>query len=259
MLEWRGNSLAILFGIMKLITQLKTKIKAYFELPPFTMEGLSFDDYFEWEAMVKKEYPVRYFVVETIPSALKTFRNKVWYDPMAWIIARTISKSHVLKIKSLKPGYPDETTIMLHANFQILANFVEKRLSQTNFSWWRDRKPSYLPEMVWDKVRWYARCPEAGKDHLRELTSDVMYSTAYADMKDLYWWWTEMYPRRLDEWADEKIWGEDATNSSAFMSVKVPGTSHRSTDVANELEKYYEDEDQEMLERLVKIRSSLWF
>jgi hypothetical protein len=243
---------------MNLIKRLKEKYKSFMEIPlVISMDGLSFEDFMEWERVLKSKYPVRYFVNFTLPQFWNRFSAIMWHTPVEWLTVRTVSRAHVLHIKSLKPLNHDECEIMLHANFQILVNFVEKRLSQVNYQWWDERRPKGMPKLIWNRVRWFSRTPEAGINHLKSMINEYPHQVHH-DIYDLYMWWTNRYTRRLEEWSDERIWGKDS-NLDEMDKCKVPGTNHPSTEVAAEIEEYYKKEENVMLERLIKIRSSLWF
>jgi hypothetical protein len=99
------------------------------------------------------------------------WRNAIWnevrYKPgvrqlnnLYWAIRhRTVNVYHVVKL-DLKPGYHDVTERMVHANFCLLAEYVEKE------------KP--FEHIDWD--------------------SDPEHQNAAAEMKALYKWWKEVYP-----------------------------------------------------------------
>lgn len=98
--------------------------------------------------------------------------NAVW-----WVRHRTINRFNVLKIQSLKPSYYDydKDTIMLHACFQLLVNYVEK---EKPFEWWGcDGK--------------------CNGGHYCGEGENRFYDTCYLrDVRNLYDWWTIERPRR---------------------------------------------------------------
>lgn len=220
------------------------------------------DAFLSHDSNMKKEFPVRYFLQNTLPESFKRHVSYRFDHMVNWVVYRTISRSHVLKIKSLKPGNPDEDTILLHSTFQVLVNFVELRMSQTNWSWWEDNRPRYMPKFIWKHVGWYSHSSEAGVAHLQAYLDDEhiqgLSRENHANQLDLYLWWTDRRKQRIEEWGHPRLWGENP-DPDTMMQDNVPGTNVSACSAAQELEKLYGEEDQEMLERLVKLRPSLWY
>jgi hypothetical protein len=220
------------------------------------------DAFLSHDSRMKKEYPVRYFLQDTLPYFFKRQISGRWSNVIDWVVQRTICRAHVVKIKSLKPGNPDEDTILLHAAFQVLVNFVEVRMSQTNWTWWEENKPRFMPKFIWKRVSWYSRNPEAGINHLQAYLDDEdiqgLSREYHQNQLDLYLWWTDRRVQRIEEWGHPRLWGENP-DPDEMMQSNVPGTNVPACDAAHALEKLYAEEDQEMLERLVKLRPSLWY
>jgi hypothetical protein len=124
----------------------------------------------------------------------------------------------------------DADTRILHANFQILVDYVERELA-------------WMQLIVEDKVRWYHRWVSIR--NARELALKYLHweitqvggeqgQSAQA-IKDLYLWWKDERPSRKDPW-DEFEEGQDAARA----------------------ESQHEDEDTEKLTELISIRGWLW-
>ncbi len=106
------------------------------------------------------------------------------------------------------------------------------------------------------------------KDFIEEGEEEVPTYQAIAakEMLELYTWWKEVYPKRPDPY--------DASGWSAYCDMRRERGYHlldmedrteeesamRNTALAksNEIEKAYNDEDEAMMIRLIKIRESLW-
>ena len=59
---------------------------------------------------------------------------KQFIDLKYWIIYRTINKFHIVNLHT-KPGYSDVTERLIHANFCLLAEFVEKENPFETIDW----------------------------------------------------------------------------------------------------------------------------
>lgn len=115
-------------------------------------------------------------------------------DPVWWLRYRTTHRYHVVQT-GLAPDYHDSVERMLYACFRLLVDFVEKECGG---------------------VRGLERQAKWGGRH-GEMATECLA---------LYWWWTEIRPRRGEEDFD--------------------------------MEDVYDARDDEMLVRLVKVRRWLW-
>jgi hypothetical protein len=106
------------------------------------------------------------------------------------------------------------------------------------------------------------------KDFIQEGEKEepTYQALAAREIFELYTWWKEIYPLRPDPY-DASGWSaycdmrrekgyhlldmEDRTEEEAEMRDKALAKS-------NEIEKAYNDEDEAMMIRLIKIRESLW-
>jgi hypothetical protein len=157
-----------------------------------------------------------------------------------WAIRhRTINRYDVV-YTDLKPGYHDVTQLIVHANFCLLAKFVE---------------------IEFDTIKW---------------DSDPEHQHAADEMKSLYKWWKEVYPHYEDndptnrpgvvrperEFIPYKV-DADGDPTSFTWDVK-PGQEHLEADYTKaclasiEYEDACQDEIEANLIRLAKIRPYLW-
>lgn len=172
----------------------------------------------KWEADCRREFPVRYFLRQTVPTFFgrlgHKFRNGYW-----WVMHRIHPRHryHVVRT-GLPPGYWDFDTQILHACFECLRRYVEIEVRE-----WEGREN-------WRTVK--------GHDPEDEfIRQDVERRT---EILALYDWWTKGRPARPEPWAKEP-WDQNVDGHEADRQ-----------------EQAQRDEDQEMLARLVKVRPFLW-
>lgn len=161
-----------------------------------------------------------------------------------YIVNRFVDRTHLLPTR-LTPGeYYDVDTKLFHAMFEALVDFIEieKAWMEVVFNdeMWRERKYPWWHRyrlLRWTRQR---RCPEAGLAYLAwemSLTGpDQKQADAAAEQLALYNWWKFLRPTRGDPY--------DIEGMTFEQRMKV--------------EAQYDQEDEEMLIRLIKIRRSLW-
>lgn len=238
------------------------------------------DEWVEFELRFKQEAPARYFLTHTLPMA--TWKRVSWKykDVTSWIRYRLV-RYHVVHT-GLEPGYYELETKMLHANFQLLVDFVEieKAWMQKGSNEREDNAPfrrllSYIPfRHVWRDLTFRSR--ELGLEHLHwEITlddpeldeherSDHQARTA-REVLDLYLWWKDIRPAREvipmpeDEF-DTLKYGILYTISDKFKRDHPAAYQARKdwSDAIHAQETNWAREDDENLIRLIKIRHSLW-
>lgn len=194
-------------------------------------------DYEAWQKSVKRKYPVRHFFNSTLYYFIRGIDRQI-KEAIWWVRYRTINRNHVIKASTLEPGWHDRDQRMLHVNFQILVDFVELELGRKEWKF-----PSLSrrdPKSGLESLDWEINDEEC-KRGPKPTQADI------AEMKKfLYLWWTVTRAQRIEPWAHESIWPKDVN------FAPIPGNQ------AAFLENLYGTEDQQMLEMLIKIRSSLW-
>ena len=138
-----------------------------------------------------------------------------------------------LTIRTLRPGWWDKDEVMLHAAFQLLADFVEQEHPDRHIDW----------------------------------NHDALCRRAWKEIRALYRWWTAIRPSRSDPLDDKRI------KKPALRFKNMPGTKskqlatpdrkkyaayYRALKKCGRLEQKWHDEDQRNLHRLVDIRDFLW-
>lgn len=245
---------------------------------PYCLTAKGWDD---WEKENKKKHPIRFWITDTllddIQDIIVWIPNKL-YSVKYYIVNRWIDQSHALVAhsKHIKPGnWQDLDYRILHCIFDELVDFVEIEKAYSNYRW-DEKKIKTLK--WWQGGKWRTRTwrnAEAGIAHLKwEMTlNDAEFlddsekhntkptpqAVAAKEILDLYEWWVNVRPLRVDP-MDASGWSEYCEGKS--LSEMFDEDNRVDTtpmhDKMRELEKKYDDEDTEMLIRLIKIRGYLW-
>jgi hypothetical protein len=244
-----------------------------------------------WKEAAKESHPIRYWIVEEGLDYMQNFVN--WpldrmHDVRYYINNRWVTRTHSLTAhpRDIKPGgWCDVGNRFLPCLFNELVDFVEIEQAWHHVMWDEEaRKKFHVP---WHR-RFFRfrtwRCPDAGIEHLlwaSGLKLDVHMGVdpgtddygkpthqalAAQEILALYRWWREVYPNRPDVY--------DASGWSAYCEMRrnkgyefldlEDKTEDEATqcktalEKSNEIEKTYDDEDEAMMIRLIKIRDSLW-
>jgi len=246
-----------------------------------------------WTRTAKAEHPVRYWIAEEL---LDYLQKTVYYIPdrlndvRYYINNRWISRSHSLTAhpRDIKPGtWSDVGSRFLPCLFNELVDFVEIEQAWHHCLWSDEAKTKYnVPWWRSGWLRWRTwRNPEAGVEYLEWASSLTMGSSfsylpthkdynkptqqavSAREILDLYYWWKEEYPNRPDV-HDVSGWSAvcerrrqadpDAILGADDANAKERAESTRALKLSAKIEKQYEDEDERMMIRLIKIRQSLW-
>ena len=240
----------------------------------------------EWEQKAKTEHPFRYWLAEEGIDKIQYFINwpadKV-YNVKYYVVNRWIDQSHALVAhpKHIKPGqYQDFSNRILICLFDELVDFVEIEKAYSNYRWSEEKQK----DMKWWQVgKWRTRTwrsAEAGLAHLEwesSLTDEewlgedekreaklMPQAETAKEIITLYKWWTEVYPNRpepmdVSGWSaycdDKQARGIDMFDEDPEVGKWDTAAIHNKM---REMEKEYDEEDTEMLTRLIKIRGHLW-
>ena len=252
------------------------------------------EDWDEWNNAAKGYNPVRYWLAEEALDKLQdfvTYPIRKIYDVKYYINNRYVTRTHALTAHSrdIKPGsWCDVGNRFLPCLFNELVDFVEVEQAWSHIAWGskEDRKKYDAPFYATGWWRWRTwRCPQAGLDHLDwamtlTLGNDMGVDEANPEhgkptgqalrakeIKELYTWWTTVYPNRPDPhdasgWSDycESLRIVHGTNwigrSDRDIASKKAGD--KALKLTTKIEAAYDKEDTEMMIRLIKIRDSLW-
>ena len=258
--------------------------------------ALGWGEWEKWDANLKATRPFANFVTETLPDWIEKI-PETFLDPIynvRYNIQNRLDGSHCLKSTLQKGKYYEFSKRMLHSNFDSFADFIECEEAWSHIAW-ADKEDKLKYKLPWHHqyriLRWFGRwrCPQAGIDHLKwEMTLDTppdppdpnwMASPEQARMAyekmAIYTWWRHIRPTRGDAWEESgmrKFWDEmDAkynedgkTGSWLSLSAKSKLNAAESrrysalNKLTDEIEAQWEEEDEAMLIRLVKIRNFLW-
>ena len=135
-----------------------------------------------------------------------------------------------LKIHTLNKGqWYDRDTILLHAAFQVLADFIEQE------------KP----------------------DEIVDWQHDELHSNAWSELTQLYRWWKEERLNRHDPLDDvpsppeeEYVFSEEG--QLIFPDREKYQDYYAAMDRSLKLENEWYEEDQRQLHRLIEVRPFLW-
>lgn len=219
------------------------------------------------------------------------------YDIKYYINNRWVTRTHALTAhpRDIKPGqWQDVGNRFLPCLFNELVDFVEMEQAWHHIAWDKEARAKYKPPFWgWGWFRWRTwRCPEAGIDYLdwamtltdEEFLPDdkkheakpTRQAESAKEIKELYTWWKEVYPKRVDPmeasgWSAycdrrrEQVKQQDPDSDSftSFFSTErdTPEDreeSRRILDLSQEIEKQQDDEDEQMMIRLIKVRQALW-
>lgn len=250
------------------------------------------EEWDEWTTTAQMRHNFRYWLAE---EGLDYLQKIVYYVPdqlyafKYYINNRWVTRTHSLTAhpRDIKPGHwMDVGNRFLPCLFNELVDFVEIESAWSHIAWGskEDRAKYAAPFWSTGWFRWRTwRCPQAGIDHLDwamtltnvdwcdETHPDYGQPTYQAirakEIKDLYVWWTVTYRNRPDPYeasgwsayceASRKINGGRLSFSSD-KSPELAEMSDKAHKLLDTIEKAYEQEDEEMMIRLIKIRGSLW-
>jgi len=206
-----------------------------------------------------------YFLTETVPMwyRVKLMRLR---DIKYWFLYR-YSKEHMYHLvdTGLEYGYYDIDRRMIHANFNMLKEYVEIELAGMQ-KWTMDNEGTIKKKGGLDDMS-----PRAlGLQHLKwesELTgNDTAQAAKATEVRNIYLWWVDVRPNRPDPdaigWDEAKVIG-DLKNKSvmeifADRTDEEKEASLKRYKEQEKVSKQYYDEDTDMLCRLIKIRNGLW-
>jgi len=223
------------------------------------------EEWDNWRDDIKSKHPIRYWIAEEgldmvqkfVTSPATALKNIRYYCNNRWV-----SKTHALTAHPahIKPGeWCDVGDRFLPCMFNELVDFVEIETPAVNnimngtikrniFTGWRC---SRNPESGIAHLEWAAglKTDYVDKDH-PDYGKPTHQAIAAQEILELYLWWKNVYPKRIDPYTVVEDW-EDWKNKSKEEI-------RHGLDAIAQLEKQYADEDTEMMKRLIDVRESLW-
>ena len=250
----------------------------------------------DWTTRAQMKHNFRYWLAEEGLSHLQDFVTwpiRKIYDVKYYVNNRWVTRTHSLTAhaRDIQPGqWCDVGNRFLPCLFNELVDFVEVELAWWQIAWADPTKKAKYnaPFYATGWFRWRTwRCPQAGLDNLdwqrnlrhsvddgwREGDPNIGLPTPQAvkaqEVLDLYRWWKEVYPNRPDA-HDASGWSEycelkrkeHGDTGLSFMKESANPETRALGDAAltktHEIEQAYEDEDTEMMVRLIRVRHGLW-
>ena len=220
------------------------------------------EDWAVWKNEMKEKYPIRYFLTNEFEAMF------VWPITMRvqrvqeWVRYRTTRRYHIVST-GMKPGYSDVTEKMLHVNFNMLKDFVEKEKAQmfnvfgANDDLKLNNKDAGIAHLVW----------EMGLEP-DEYNSTEQQAKNAREIYDLYNWWIDERPLRVDPMETpehnaywklrEEVHGDEFPFTTTKDTPELKKAQKIANKLSEKLEKQYSKEDEKNLIRLMKIREALW-
>jgi hypothetical protein len=244
----------------------------------------------EWREEAERKHPIRYWLADEGLDYLQRF---VYYIPdkiyglKYYINNRWVTRTHALTAHASdipRGEWRDVGNRFLPCLFNELRDFVEVELAWWHIAWDSndERKKYDAPFWATGWFRWRTwRSPQAGLDNLAwqmNLTNDWLdddhpdrHKSSFQaeraqEILALYKWWTEVYPNRPDPhdaggWSDyceqHRKSGRDFLDFED-RSDEERAASKQALDATQAIEDKYNQEDEEMMIRLIRIRQSLW-
>ena len=226
-------------------------VRTYFKIDKPLSE--TYDGWNTWEYMNRKEHPLGYFLTETFPNFMDDTKSLI-INPIEELYYslknRFVRKYYLIDTGLNRYQYYDKDTIMLHANFKMLVDYVEIEL-----------KSLFDTDDIISELELYVENGNEGIPSWEKHYIEVYY---------LYKWWTEQRPIREDGLSSSgyyellKEYDVDEDTLSYFseswrkQNPELYSKIDSSYRTSSEIENSYDKEDQEMLHRLIDIRQSLW-
>jgi hypothetical protein len=190
--------------------------------------ALSAEGWDEWNDTAKKAFPFRYFIQHNVSIwfHVKWMRiNDIW-----WAIKyRTTNRNHVLNLVELGPGYYDADTKIIFSVFHIFNKFMQHQIDNGIVDW-------------------------ESEFHIGEWT----------EMNEIWEWWKQRntreerfnkenpHPELPDEWGFLSIVKDQYREEPVMLEWKRVSKLHGKQEVI------WDQEDEDMLIRVMKIRKRLW-
>ena len=226
------------------------------EKKPF---ALTLEEWDEWRDEQRTKRPIRFYISDTLLTKIQDvvlFPKDVFRNVRCYFRNRFIDKIHCLKT-GLKPGnYYDLDHRIIHALFNELTDFVETELAWAQQAFEKKKKRLHrspddgIAYLQWAAGLTFGEDCAVDKDD-PDYGKPTPQAIASKEILELYRWWKN-YPNRIDPM--------DASGWSDVCEMKNPDPElkNQAFEKLNQLEKQQEQEEDEMLIRLIKVRRSLW-
>lgn len=216
---------------------------------PFALEWEAWDI---WHEEAKRKHPWRYWIADEVLRKLQDIINlpmDIYHTIEVYVRNRFIDKVHYLRT-DLTPGeYYDLDTRILHALFTELTDLIE--VEYATMQRYSEKENNY----VFKK----GRCPLAGLDYLNwagRLKYDE--NMGFNPEDDDYHKPTPQAESALTTLELYNWWKNRDNRSNPYEMFTKEKDGPRYFAKIDDMEQAYEQEDTDMLIKLIKIRGSLW-
>lgn len=243
------------------------KIARRFLIPQYNDSAFTWQSWKRYKGRLQRKAPFRWFLSETVPTWWNKKVNARYHSVKNWFHYRVKTRYHVVEME-VEPGYMDADRRMIHASFQLLKDYVEIELAAMHHN--AEEPDNTSAKSFYERLakvrRKQKRDPEAGLAYLDwsiddspgvgiKMAGGFSQDETAKEKKFLYLWWTKYRPSRIDLYKDDLIWsGPGYDPNKEIFDQDCRWQYH----LLSELEKFYEAEDEEMLHRLIGIRTRLW-
>lgn len=243
------------------------------------------EEWVEWEKK-EKEKPICNFCVNIFPEWYKFNVVDRLRDIKLWFKYRFQKeyKYHLIDT-GLEPGYHEIDDRMLHGMFNLLKEYCEYEMpyhdwicvessnelhaEETGEKYKRSKfirgYDAAMESFRWQKDLVYKE--ETIDDEDKNLIGQPTHQAKKAtELETLYLWWVVTRPNRKDSFDTypdpffDKLFNE-ATSAMELFKKGTPEEEMERSKIYKlraDLEQKYQDEDEEMLIRLIKIRHTMW-
>jgi hypothetical protein len=207
-----------------------------------------FDHYDDW---LKSTHPKMYWFENVLMDKVQ--------DAFCWLpslyngLRSKIQNRFIDRVSVLQTGldpwtYNEIETRMIHGLFNTFKIYIEVELAHYSQVFYseeteKERKDWTPIQHAMSHLEWEIDYTEGNQ------------SVSAKEKMELYKWWTEIRPNRIDPWV--LVVEEECDNSPVIPSLSKLSYEEKYGDYNRELVRQ-EEEDTEMLVRLIKLRSSLW-
>ena len=235
----------------------------------FGIDKPQFAEMHKWEdidARIRRQQPVGWFLTETLPDFIEAVYNFVtapYYKTRYYIRNRFYRKTHVLRTDCSVGDYCDTDERILTGLSNAIIDYVEVELAFKH-KWCGSDE---VPNAVWKD----GRCIQLGLKYLEweiglddpaldEYNRADSQANSAREIKAIYDW-AKSRPDRPDP-MEISGWSEHCTKYPGIWRKQETPEQAEESAVAlkkvREIEAQYEQEDEDMLIRIIKVRKSLW-
>lgn len=214
--------------------------------PPYATSA----EWKEWKTANEKTHPVWYWITDTGVDLIQDFvyfPHDVYYNFYYYFYNRFIHQTHKINT-NLPPGrFYDIDIRMLNAMFQLIVEFVEYDKASAYNRWHSDdqiknKRKAGLKYLDWE---------------IQQRHQSPQQAEGAKQIKEIYLWIKDVRPYRPDPFEVSGL-SEYYKNHDIFDMDHNTEECKQMREMTNDLEQKYEDEDTEMMIRIIKLRKQLW-